>query len=447
MKPNLSVVAALVVALALLLPPGGAGAQGDSDPGSGRTVNVELILDVSGSMAQGLDTGETRMDAAKRVLAEMVEAIPDREGVNVGLRVYGQEGDNTEAGRAVSCASSELVAEIEGVDRRRLTGALEALQPTGWSPTALALERAGEDFAEADEGATNAVVLVTDGLETCGGDPCRTAGDLHQGERAVTTHVIGFALTPDEQATLACIAEAGGGQLLGAGSALELSSALFSVLAGVEIEAGTGSIGGNAFPLLPAGEPGELSVIAVGAYNSSTAGAVPFVVRNNTGKDVVGLKVSATARDAGGNPLGAGDALQVNPYSVPAGFAAFGTVDFGGVELPPDAIFEFEAEPTPTGGVGVDAFEDLEIADASVAGDRIVGEVENAGDEAVRGPILLAAVCFDLDGNLLSHDVGTAAVAELQPGAREAFQVTLALVSRGQGQCPAFLVGASGQST
>jgi Ca-activated chloride channel family protein len=89
----------------------------DVETDSEEVVNVELIVDVSGSMAQTLPGGETRIDAAQRVLAEVVTGIPEREGVNVGLRVYGHKGDNTEAGREESCKSSELVADIEPVDQ------------------------------------------------------------------------------------------------------------------------------------------------------------------------------------------------------------------------------------------------------------------------------------------------------------------------------------------
>ncbi len=71
--------------------------------GSGKTINLELIVDSSGSMAAATDTGTLRIDAAKTVLTEVISAIPDVEGVNVGFRVYGHEGDNTDAGRAESC--------------------------------------------------------------------------------------------------------------------------------------------------------------------------------------------------------------------------------------------------------------------------------------------------------------------------------------------------------
>src|SRR5688572_6495501 len=64
-------------------------AQQDPLSASTKTVNVELILDASGSMAEVLPDGETRIAAAKRILRGVIEGLPDRDGINVGLRVYG----------------------------------------------------------------------------------------------------------------------------------------------------------------------------------------------------------------------------------------------------------------------------------------------------------------------------------------------------------------------
>src|SRR3712207_3096410 len=49
------------------------------------TVNLELILDLSGSMARDIGGGETRMQAAKRVMNDVIDALPEREGVNVEI--------------------------------------------------------------------------------------------------------------------------------------------------------------------------------------------------------------------------------------------------------------------------------------------------------------------------------------------------------------------------
>ncbi|MCA9878717.1 MAG: VWA domain-containing protein [Thermomicrobiales bacterium] len=193
-------------------------------------VNLQLILDISGSMAQVIPPGETRMDAAKRVLSDVVAGIPDRDGINVGLRIYGHEGDNTLAGAAISCQSSELVVPMSGVDKDALNREVAQLQPTGWTPIGLSLERAGADFAAAGDAALNYIVLVTDGLETCGGDPVQVAGSLHKGDDQVITSVVGFGLTDQEQMTIAQIAQAGGGDVLSAADAAELSDALFAVL-------------------------------------------------------------------------------------------------------------------------------------------------------------------------------------------------------------------------
>ena len=90
----------------------------------GTQVNVELMMDSSGSMAAATDTGEPRIDAAKRVLNQVIDAIPaDRPEINVGFRVFGHKGDNTEAGRAESCQSSELTVPVEGVDKDALRAA------------------------------------------------------------------------------------------------------------------------------------------------------------------------------------------------------------------------------------------------------------------------------------------------------------------------------------
>jgi hypothetical protein len=200
-----------------------------------QTVNVELILDSSGSMEETIGIGETRMQVAKRVLTGVIDAIPEREGINVGFRIYGHGGDNSEAGKAESCQSSDLLVPIEGVDKEALKEQVNSATSTGWTPLAYSLEQAGQDFEPPGEGVVNAVVLVTDGLETCGGDPCAVAASLRSGAIQLTTHVIGFALEPDEQATLQCIADNGGGLLLGAADANELSDALFRILGELDV--------------------------------------------------------------------------------------------------------------------------------------------------------------------------------------------------------------------
>jgi hypothetical protein len=240
-------------------------AQDDPLQATTRTVNVELILDASGSMAEVLPDGETRMAAAKRILRGVIEGLPERAGVNVGLRVYGHLGDNTQAGKAVSCRSSDLLVPVAGLDKASLIAQVEAIQPTGWTPIAYSLEQAAADFQPGGESITNAIVLVTDGEETC--DPpqqsCDAASALRQAGIAVTTHVVGFALTPQQTEQVSCIAEQGGGQLFGANNAQQLGSALSSAMAATGVT-------GTPLPLTPVAAAPPLADIRTLAYHQLT---------------------------------------------------------------------------------------------------------------------------------------------------------------------------------
>ena len=196
-----------LLGLALALPATPAFAQDESTTGddalqaSTLTVNVELILDASGSMAEEIPGTEnqSRMDAAQAAMREVIASIPEREGLNVGFRVYGHEGSNSEADRAASCRSTELLVPMSGLDKDALLAQVEQIEPTGWTPLSLALESAAADFSPGGESVTNAVIMVTDGEETCGGDPCQIAGALHAADIGVTTHVVGFALTREQR--------------------------------------------------------------------------------------------------------------------------------------------------------------------------------------------------------------------------------------------------------
>jgi hypothetical protein len=263
--PRRRSVILMALVVASLLAPGFALAQDDPLQASTKTVNVELIVDASGSMAELLPGGETRMDAAKRILRQVITDLPDREGVNVGLRVYGHEGDNTVNGKAVSCGASELLVPVSGVFKDVLLQQVEAIQPTGWTPIAYSLEQARADFQPGGESITNAIVLVTDGEETCDlpEQSCQASAALHQADVTVTTHVVGFALTPEQTELVRCVAEEGGGQLFGAENAEELGQALTTALgeAGVPV---------TPAPVQQVAAPASLADIHTLAYHQLT---------------------------------------------------------------------------------------------------------------------------------------------------------------------------------
>lgn len=178
------------------------------------TVNIALIFDASGSMAESLG-GETRIDAARRAMNQLVSQLPsDNPRLNVGFRIYGHRGDSSEAARAESCRASELMVPIQGVNRDLLTQMVSAYKPAGWTPIATSLELAGQDLAALTNPTgtvRNEIVLVTDGEETCGGDPCAVAQALRASDAQVRIDVVGLGTTPEQDRNLRCIADNGGG--------------------------------------------------------------------------------------------------------------------------------------------------------------------------------------------------------------------------------------------
>jgi hypothetical protein len=284
------------------------GASAQLEPGT--QVNVELIMDSSGSMADETNTGETRIDAAKTVLNEVIDAIPeDRPELNVGFRVFGHEGNNTESGRAESCQSSDLTVPMEGVDKEALRSQVESYAPVGWTPIGLSLERAGEDFPDAADNVVNAIILVTDGLETCERDPCRIATSIKNSDAAITAYVVGLGLSEEELRVTSCIAENTGGQILGAQNAEELSAALFTFLEELEVVVTTGileieSIGGL-YPLATVNCTGQQ------ATDSDPAGGEPFTFTFT--RESNQAEVPAGICDVSWpNPSGQTTAIQVN---------------------------------------------------------------------------------------------------------------------------------------
>lgn len=182
-----------------------------SEGGSALTQeqNVLIVLDASGSMAEPFGS-ETRMSASKEALRDYVLVTSDL--ANIGLLVYGHEGDNTEAGKPESCEIVELLGEFGSITPENIEGVLAQFEPNGWTPIGKALE-AAETVLSEKVGAVNRIILVTDGLETCDGDPVAVAGRLHnQPNIDLVVDVIGLGVTNSEEVSqLASIAEAGGG--------------------------------------------------------------------------------------------------------------------------------------------------------------------------------------------------------------------------------------------
>lgn len=186
---------------------------------------IEYILDGSGSMYQQLPDGTTKLEVAQNLLTERLQAF--RPETNIGLRVYGHrlpwEGQEDE-----SCQDIELVAPVQPGQIEKIATWLESFEPKGMTPLAAALEQAVEDM-DFDPAHINAIIMLSDGIESCGGDPCGLVAELQEQGINFKMHVIGLDVDAPTREQLACIAEAAGGQYHDADNQQDLSEALETV--------------------------------------------------------------------------------------------------------------------------------------------------------------------------------------------------------------------------
>ncbi|EGK09950.1 D-amino-acid dehydrogenase [Desmospora sp. 8437] len=181
--------------------------------------NVTILLDASGSMAARVSGGE-KMQVAKEAVRSFTSQMP--EGTNVSLIVYGHKGSNSKADQAESCKGIEEIVELGPYNESTLQSKLDPIRATGWTPLAGAMNQAGQRLKETEGQAENVIYVVSDGLETCGGDPVKEAKSLNQSNIKATVNIIGFDVGNKEHQALKKVAEAGGGKYFSATSKTEL---------------------------------------------------------------------------------------------------------------------------------------------------------------------------------------------------------------------------------
>ncbi|QKS72473.1 VWA domain-containing protein [Paenalkalicoccus suaedae] len=164
-------------------------------------LNVEILLDASGSMQEELD-GTDKMSIAQDAIDGFVSELP--EEANVALRVYGHIGEDPE----LSCGTIDRVYDLQPYEADAFADALGSVEANGWTPLAHAIETTSEDYRNAAEDATNMIVVVSDGMDTCGGDPVAAIEELSELNVTPIISIIGFDVPANEQGQLRDMARA-----------------------------------------------------------------------------------------------------------------------------------------------------------------------------------------------------------------------------------------------
>ena len=185
---------------------------------------LEYILDASGSMNETLPDGAVKLTVAKDLLGDHLQSF--RPETNIGLRAYGHRIHYTQT--AKSCRDIELVAPVVRGQMENMVTWLHDFQAQGMTPLAESLRLAMDDFIF-EPVRINSIVMLSDGEETCEGDPCGLVQELKAQGVRFTIHVIGLNVDAPTRDQLMCIARESGGTYHDARSAKDLEQVLGTI--------------------------------------------------------------------------------------------------------------------------------------------------------------------------------------------------------------------------
>lgn len=161
---------------------------------------ILFILDASYSMNRKWEN-ELMWDIAKRTLADFATTLDKKYGAELALRVYGHNFDVA----FNNCQDTKLEVPMEANNSGKIKQLLTTLKYNGTTPIAYSMSFAPDDFKHIK--GKNNIILITDGEESCGGDPCKISRGLQENGITLKPVVIGLNITDFGIQNLKCIGD------------------------------------------------------------------------------------------------------------------------------------------------------------------------------------------------------------------------------------------------
>ena len=185
--------------------------------------DVMVVLDQSLSLSDPWNAGESRLQRVQQALPVALAALPN--SARTGVVTFGHR-------RAGDCADIQVLTNP--VERPIDAPLMQDWQATpspaaGERPLADAIETAAARIMRSSGDNGGAIVVLTDGLDSCGGDVCALATRL--GQHQIPVHLVGLGLEQGAQMALSCLPARTGGALLLAAAGSEVQSHIDAALA------------------------------------------------------------------------------------------------------------------------------------------------------------------------------------------------------------------------
>jgi hypothetical protein len=178
------------------------------------SVPLVVVLDVSGSMWGQVD-GVNKVVFVREGLGNIIDQLPAT--VKIGLVAYGHRRKN-------DCEDIETIVPLDSLDRASLKRTVNSLNPKGVTPLVRATERALDLLQLRGTRAT--MILITDGIDTCGGDLVAVVRAARQERPELALYIAGIDIDDEDAQQFITAAAVGAGRYCGARTAAELTTCL-----------------------------------------------------------------------------------------------------------------------------------------------------------------------------------------------------------------------------
>lgn len=162
---------------------------------------ILFVFDGSQSMMGRWESGQ-KITIARNLLINLVDSLQNVENVQLALRVYGHQS----VVPPQDCGDTRLEVPFGYNNGNEIKQKLFKIDPKGTTPIARSLELSGGDFPTCTD-CRNIIILITDGIEACDGDPCAVSMALQEKGIVLKPFVIGIGLDMEFKKTFECVGQ------------------------------------------------------------------------------------------------------------------------------------------------------------------------------------------------------------------------------------------------
>ncbi len=183
-------VAATFITIATAQPP---------KPSGPVVTRILFLLDGSGSMMNKWGS-QVKINVARNILSEIVDSLDNVNNVELALRAYGHISPKG----LRDCKDTRLEVNFGRKNATFIKNKLKMIHPKGTTPIAYSLEQAARDFTKRAN-TRNIIILITDGEESCEGDPCAISKEMQRHNIFLKPFIIGLGLELETKEAFECM--------------------------------------------------------------------------------------------------------------------------------------------------------------------------------------------------------------------------------------------------